>query len=110
MRRLVEGVFSQADEDIAATTLAILWNGGGVAQEASGRHFASAPLAALLQEPLAALGSSAPEVDATLCAHAVLGMLTDCLWQRVQPTATETEHAVRFCLAAAGSAGTKESR
>jgi AcrR family transcriptional regulator len=102
VRRWVEGVFSQADEEIAATTLAILWNGGGVAQEASGRHFASGPLAALLRDPLAALGSTAPDVDAALCAHAVLGTLTDYLWQRAQPTQAETDHVVEFCLAAAG--------
>jgi AcrR family transcriptional regulator len=102
VRRWVEGVFSQADEEIAATTLAILWNGGGVAQEASGRHFASGPLASLLRDPLAALGSTSPEVDAALCAHAVLGKLTDYLWQRAQPTAAETDHVVDFCLAAAG--------
>jgi AcrR family transcriptional regulator len=101
VRRWVEGVFSQADEDIAATTLAILWNGGGVAQEASGRHFASSPLSDLLRDPLAALGSAAPEVDAALCAHAVLGKLTDYLWQRAQPTVAETDHVVDFCLAAA---------
>ncbi len=104
VRRWVEGVFSQADEDIAATTLAILWNGGGVAQEASGRHFAAGPLADLLREPLSALGSGAPELDAALCAHAVLGKLTDYLWKRAQPTAAETEHVVAFCLAAAGRA------
>ena len=102
VRRWVEGVFSQADEEIAATTLAILWNGGGVAQEASGRHFASGPLADSLRDPLAALGSTAPEVDAALCAHAVLGKLTDYLWQRAQPTQAETDHVVAFCLAAAG--------
>jgi AcrR family transcriptional regulator len=102
VRRWVEGVFAQADEDIAATTLAILWNGGGVAQEASGRHFAAGPLAGLLRDPLAALGSTAADVDSTLCAHAVLGKLTDYLWQRAQPTPAETNHVVDFCLAAAG--------
>ena len=74
VRRWVEGVLAQADEDIAATTLAVLWNasalGGG---PAAGRHFASAPLASLLHEPFAALGSTAPELDAALAAHATLG-------------------------------------
>jgi AcrR family transcriptional regulator len=101
IRRWVEGVFSQADEDIAATTLAILWNGGGVAQEASGRHFAAGPLADLLRDPLVAHGSGQPELHATLIAHAVLGKLTDYLWQRAQPTPAETDHVVEFCLAAA---------
>ena len=33
VRRWVEGVLSQADEDIAATTLAVLWNGGSLGPE-----------------------------------------------------------------------------
>ena len=74
VRRWVRGVLAQADKDIAATTLAVLWNasalGGG---PAAGRHFASAPLASLLREPFAALGSTAPELDAALAAHATLG-------------------------------------
>jgi hypothetical protein len=56
----------------------------------------------LVRDPLAALGSTSPDVDAALCAHAVLGKLTDFLWQRAQPTEAETEHVVRFCLASAG--------
>src|SRR5580658_9235318 len=40
-RRWVEGVLSQTDEEIAAATLAVLWNAGGVCGGlASGRHFA----------------------------------------------------------------------
>ena len=74
VRRWVRGVLAQADKDIAATTLAVLWNasalGGG---PAAGRHFASAPLSSLLREPFAALGSTAPELDAALAAHADLG-------------------------------------
>src|SRR4051794_2121637 len=41
VRRWVEGVLSQTDEEIAATTLAVLWNGGSVDDGTSaGRHFA----------------------------------------------------------------------
>ena len=87
VRRWVEGVLAQAAGGIAATTLAVLWNGssadGGIA---AGRHFASAPLASLLHEPFAALGSDTPELDAALAAHATLGMLSDCLWRRTPPT------------------------
>jgi AcrR family transcriptional regulator len=101
VRRWVEGVLAQADEEIAATTLAVLWNGssvgGGVA---AGRHFASMPLASLLHEPFEALGSSDPEFDAMLAAHATLGKLSDCLWQGTQPTTTEIAGVVAFCLAA----------
>ena len=53
VRRWVRGVLAQADKDIAATTLAVLWNastlGGG---PAAGRHFASAPVSSLLREPV----------------------------------------------------------
>jgi AcrR family transcriptional regulator len=99
VRRWVEGVLSQADEEIAATTLAVLWNAGSVGEGlASGRHFASAPVAALLQEPLAALGSDAPDFDASLAAHATLGKLSDYLWQRTQPTRAEIARITEFCL------------
>src|SRR6516225_1864969 len=61
VRRWVEGVLGQADGDVATATLAVLWNGssadGGLA---AGRHFASSPLASLLHEPFAALGSDTP--------------------------------------------------
>jgi AcrR family transcriptional regulator len=102
VRRWVRGVLAQADEDIAATTLAVLWNasalGGG---PAAGRHFASAPLSSLLREPFAALGSMAPELDASLAAHATLGMLSDCLWRQVQPTRADVERVTSFCLRSA---------
>jgi len=101
VRRWVEGVLSQADEEIAATTLAVMWNGSSVGEGlASGRHFASAPLATLLQEPFAALGSSDPDLPASLAAHATLGKLSDYLWQRTQPTGTEIARITEFCLAA----------
>jgi AcrR family transcriptional regulator len=97
VRRWVAGVLAQADEDIAATTLAVLWNGSSVG-DAAGRHFASTPVASLLLEPFTALGSDAPELDAALAAHATFGVLSDCLWQRVQPTPTEVDHVSDFCL------------
>jgi len=101
VRRWVRGVLAQADGDIAATTLAVLWNGGSVGGGlAAGRHFASAPLASLLHEPFAALGSEAPELDAALAAHATLGMLSDCLWQGAAPTPSEVTRVADFCLAA----------
>ncbi len=82
VRRWVEGVLGQADGDVAAATLAVLWNGSSAdGGQAAGRHFASAPLASLLHEPFAALGSDAPELDAALAAHATLGLLSDCLWR-----------------------------
>jgi AcrR family transcriptional regulator len=101
VRRWVEGVLTQADEEIAATTLAVLWNAGSVGEGlASGRHFASAPVAALLREPLAELGSDAPDFDASLAAHATLGKLSDYLWQHTQPTPAEITRITELCLAA----------
>ncbi len=99
IRRWVVGVLSQAEDEIAATTLAVLWNGGSVGEGlASGRHFASAPLAALLEEPFASLGSDDPAFDASLAAHATLGRLSDYLWERTVPTPAETERITDFCL------------
>ncbi|HZU80550.1 MAG TPA: helix-turn-helix domain-containing protein [Acidimicrobiales bacterium] len=102
VRRWVRGVLAQAEGDIAEATLAVLWNGGGTDQgHASGRHFASAPLATLLHEPFSALGSRAPELDAALAAHAVLGRLSDHLWQGTRPTAGEVAAITDFCVAGA---------
>jgi AcrR family transcriptional regulator len=101
VRRWVRGVLAQAHGDSAATTLAVLWNGsaagGGMA---AGRHFASTPVASLLHEPFAALGSDTPELDASLAAHATFGLLSDCLWQQVEPTRAEVERIAAFCLRA----------
>lgn len=105
VKRWVGGVMSQAEPEIAATTLAVLWNGGSAGQGlAVGRHFASAPLAALLEEPFATLGSDDPALHASLAAHATLGRLSDCLWQHRSPTSAEVEGIADFCLRA-GSIG-----
>jgi len=99
VRRWVQGVLSQAEPGIAETTLAVLWNGGSVGiEQASGRHFASAPLAGLLHEPLAALGSDNPELHSRLAAHATLGMLADHLWQQTPATRREIDEITAFCL------------
>jgi AcrR family transcriptional regulator len=102
VRRWVEGVMSQAaDEDIAATTLAVLWNGESLGRHpASGRPSPADTLAPLLHEPFAELGSAAPDLDASLAAHAAIGRLSDHLWRRVAPTPAEVDHIHRFCLAA----------
>ena len=102
VRRWVAGVLGQAaDEEVAATTLAVLWNGGSVGEGlAEGRPSASRPLATLLHPPFAALGSADPELDAELAAHAVVGLLSDHLWGRTRPTRADVDHATRFCLGA----------
>ncbi len=99
VRRWVEGVLSQTKKEIAATTLAVLWNGGSVG--GGGRHNAGAPLGALLHQPFAALGSEDPEMDASLVAHAALGKVSDYLWAEKTPTRDEIEYVVAFCLGVA---------
>jgi AcrR family transcriptional regulator len=99
VRRWVEGVLSQAaDEDIAATTLAVLWNSGSVGE---GLPSASRPLGALLREPFAALGSLDADGDATFVAHAVVGMMSDLLWERAQPSRADVARMVERSLAVA---------
>ncbi len=101
IRRWIEGTLSQAKEDLAETTRAVLFNAGGDdAGIYSGRYPASGPLAALLHEPLAAVGSSQPELDALFLAHAVIGRLSDHLRERTQPTRGELDHLVGLCLRA----------
>jgi AcrR family transcriptional regulator len=99
VRRWVEGVLSQTRKEIAATTLAVVWNGGSVGD--GGRHNASAPLGDLLREPFAALGSADPALTASLVAHATLGMVSEFLWARTSPSRAQIEQIVQFARAAA---------
>ena len=102
VRRWVEGVLSQAaDDDIASTTLAVLWNGSSLGEGLTAAPpSASGPLATLLVEPFAELGSADAELDASLAAHAAVGRLSDFLWARVRPTTADVEHLTGFCLRA----------
>jgi len=102
VRRWVAGVLSQAaDKDVAATTLAVLWNAGtlGIGM-AAGPASAGGPLAVLLHGPFAQLGSADPELDASLVAHAVVSKLADYLWRHERPKRAEVEHIAEFCLGA----------
>jgi AcrR family transcriptional regulator len=102
LRRWVEGVLSQTSEPAAATTLAVLYNGGSIASGVGdGRHNASEPLSALLHEPFAALGCPAPEFPALLVAHAVVGRVSDHLWRGTRPRRDEIDTITEFCLDAA---------
>jgi hypothetical protein len=76
----------------------VLWNGGGLADGGVARDFTTEPLAGLLVEPLRALGSPTPELDAALVAHAVVGRLSDHLWRRTRPTPAERRRIHDFCL------------
>jgi AcrR family transcriptional regulator len=104
VERWVVGMLSQTREDTAATTLAVVWNGGSVGTGGSaGRHNASVPLGALLHEPFVALGNRSPELAASLVAHATLGRVSDHLWARTHPESDEIEHIIEFCLRSAVS-------
>jgi hypothetical protein len=61
-------------------------------------------LAGLIRQPLEQLGSADPALHSNLVAHAVVGQLSDHLWQRTRPTTAETAHIVAFCLAVAAPA------
>ena len=101
VRRWVEGVMSQADDDIAATTLAVMWNAGG---PLTGAPAASAdPIATPLRGPLAALGCADPELDARLLTHATVGCLSEHLLAGTKPSPPEIDHLVAVCLAVAGA-------
>jgi AcrR family transcriptional regulator len=105
--RWVEGVLSQAaDDDIASTTLAVLWNAGSLGHEStSGPPSASDALAVLLRDPFTQLGSADPEFDASLAAHATVGKLSDYLWHRVRSTGADIDHITSFCLRVSRDAG-----
>ncbi len=107
VQRWVQGVLAQTRGEVAATTLAVLWNGSSVGiGGTAGRHNASVPLAALLHEPFAALGSTTPELDSSLVAHATLGKVADYLWARKRPARDEVQQIVEFCLRVAGPSAT----
>lgn len=98
VRRWVDAVLAQALGDVAESTLAVLWNGASSGGAAPGHHPAAGPLAVLLHEPFAALGSADPAVEASLAAHATLGQLTDHLWRRAEPTDADIDQITRFLL------------
>ena len=106
VRRWVEGVMAQAtDDEVAATTRAVLWNGGTLSERVGAQRVSpAASLATLLHEPFEQLGHGDPRADATLVAHAAVGLLSDFLWQRVRPTRGQIDHVVEFCLASVRSA------
>jgi AcrR family transcriptional regulator len=104
VRRWVRGVLAQAaDDEVASTTLAVLWNAGGVAGQAAGDPFSARQrLGSLLEQPFAALGSGAPALDAALATHATMGRLTDYLWRQVRPSRSEIDRVAAFCLHGVG--------
>ncbi len=100
IRRWVEGILDQAADDaVAATTRAVLWNAGD-----TGRGF-DAPdpatiLAPLVLDAFADLGSPDPAGDSLLAAHAVIGALSDRLRAREHPDTASVDRIVAFVSAA----------
>lgn len=100
VRRWVAGMLAQAaDPESAATTRAVLWNAGGLGDDLVSSGW-SKTLATLLEDPFRELGSPAPELDASLVGHAVVGRLAEHLQRGVRPTRKDTERITAFCLAA----------
>jgi AcrR family transcriptional regulator len=101
IRVWVEGVLAQSRGQVAPATLAVLWNAGGVGDGMASGHSRMNPrLAELLEAPLEAQGSTDPTLDSNLLTHAVVGRLSDHLWQRTAPSRAEVDHLVAFCVGA----------
>ena len=101
IRVWVEGVLAQSRGQVAPATLAVLWNAGGVGDGMASGHSRMNPrLAVLLEAPLEAQGSTDPTLDSNLLTHAVVGRLSDHLWQRTAPSRSEVDHLVAFCVGA----------
>jgi AcrR family transcriptional regulator len=99
VREWVSCVLSQAGGDTAAGTMAVLWNAGGLGWElTAGPPSPSRALAELLRAPLAALGRPDPDFDATMAGHATVGLLSDYLWRRVEPTTADIDRITAYCL------------
>ena len=99
VRRWVQGVLSQARDELATTTRAVLWNAGAVSEViGSTPPIASGRLAQLLPGPLAELGSADPEFDASLVAYATFGKLGDYVWGGGEPTDHDVRRITAFCL------------
>ncbi|CUU60055.1 TetR family transcriptional regulator [Frankia sp. CcI49] len=99
IRVWVEGTLAQTDASQAASTAAVLWNSSTLNSSIpTGDHAAKIPLARLLHEPFASLGSTTPELDAELVTHAVFGRVGGHLRAGTRVTPGEKERLLRFCL------------
>ncbi len=101
VREWVTGVLSQGVGEVAATTRAVMWNAGGLAQGlVTGPPEANARIAEPLRAPFTELGCAEPEFAATLAAHAAVGHLAESLWQQVEPGPADIDRVTAFCLRA----------
>jgi len=102
LRRWVEGIMSQAtNPDVAHSTRAVLWNGGRVGEHSWTEAVTGyTSLAELIIGPISALGSPDPERDASVSAHATMGLMREFLWKCATPTKADIANLVRFCTRA----------
>lgn len=97
--RWAEGMLGQAHGSPAALTLAVMSNSSTLnSSMPSGSRGSRAPLAALLHEPFAELGSEHPSLDADLVTDAVLGNVAAHTHATTKPGGDEVTRIVRFCL------------
>jgi len=102
VHRWLDGMLSQVAESHAASTVAVLANSSNFNTALpTGNHAAKTPLAKLLHEPFAIMGSPNPELVADLVTHAVLGRVSGHLWARTRPADDEVDDLFHFCIAAA---------
>ena len=102
----VRCVLAQAgDPAVAEPTRAVFWNAAAVADRSKRERLdANAHLANLLIPPLTEIGSEDPARDATAVTATVFTLLQQYLHDRVQPSDSDVQHAVRFCMRALGIA------
>jgi AcrR family transcriptional regulator len=93
-----------ADPSIAEPTRAVLWNAASVSDRSrTDKTDAYADLAEILIDPLTGCGSEDPRRDADAITATVFTLLQRFLRNRIEPSADDIDHLVRFCLAAIGA-------
>jgi AcrR family transcriptional regulator len=100
VRCWVSGLLEQASADKAGQNLAVInvSTGFNTALPTGAHEISRLPLARLLHDPFAALGSPDPAFDAELVTHAVTGRVAGHLWAGTAPTAEEIDDLTDFSL------------
>jgi AcrR family transcriptional regulator len=107
VRCWLDGLLAQVDETHAAGNVAVLGTSSSLNTAIpTGDHTRTRqPLAELLQEPFAALGSPDPAFDAELVTHAVTNRIAGHLYEHTRPSADEADYLLAFCLSTARHGG-----
>ena len=102
VRCWLEAMLGQADESRALPTLAVLGASNNFNTAIpTGDHVIRVPLAELLHEPFAALGSLKPALAAELATHAILSRVSGHIWAGTTPSTDEVEYLLDFCVSTA---------